>query len=75
MVGVGICVDLSFFLVWFNCPYDVATNFDKYIRNSLDVNPGHDRKNPLSMACIHVDGTALNEPVSRYCISSGRNDV
>ena len=72
---MGICMDLAFFLVWFNCPCAVTTDFGKYLSTNLDVNPGHDWNNPLSMSSIHVEGTGLNAAACRYCISSGIDDV
>ena len=67
----GSCI----FLLWFKCPCTVATEFGKYLRTRLDVNPGNYWKLFLSMSYIHVDGTGMNSTSCRYYISSGKNEV
>ena len=73
MVGVGISVDLKIFLVWFNSPFAVATNFGIYYCTSLDVNPFHDCKNPFSIKYLHLDGTGMNSVACSYYISFASN--
>ena len=62
------------FFVWLKCTYDVATDFGKYLRTILDVNPGHDWRNPLSKASTHMYGTGLNAEACRYGISYGSDN-
>ena len=45
VVGMGVCVYLAFFCVWFSFPWDVATALGKYLRTILDVNPSHSWRN------------------------------
>ena len=75
VVEMGICVDLSFFLVWLNFTCNVANDFGKYLRTSLDANPDRDWKNPLSMEYIHMCYTGMNDSACRYSISYGKYDV
>ena len=56
-------------------PSIVATDFNKCFRTILDVNTGHDWKNPLSIASINVNGTKLKAETHRYCIRFGSDEV
>ena len=73
--GMGICVDLAFFRVWFKCTWGVATDFGIYLCTGLDFNNGQDWKKPLSTAYIHVYVTKMNIAACGYCISSVIDDV
>ena len=70
MSGRCLCVDLAFFLIWFKYPCAVFTYFVKYLRTSLDVNPGHDWRETLSMAPILMDCTGMKAVSCKYYISS-----
>ena len=72
--GMGICVDLAFFRVWFKCTWVVATDFGIYLCTSLDFNNSHDWKKPLSTSYIHVDVTKMNIAALGYCIRSVIDD-
>ena len=47
VVGMGICVDTDFFIVWFNFPCAVSADFGEYLCTRFDVNPVQDWKNLL----------------------------
>ena len=72
-IVIEICVDLAFFLVWFNCLCTVATDFENICALAWMVILATIEKYFL-ITSIHVDVKGRKASVCRYYIMSGRDE-
>jgi hypothetical protein len=58
------------FLVWFKCPFTVASDFSRYFVTCSGVSVDQVVKFPAFIALTNVDGTREPAAACKYCMAS-----